>query len=246
VPAPEPVDVGVVAALPIEVGPLLRRFRDVRRYKGRRHTVIEGHCGGRLVAMVVAGPGRRAARRGAELLLAGHRPRWLVSAGFAGGLDPTLPRDAVLLPREVIDLEGGHFSIDVTVPPGSDGPTFGTGRLVTVDHVVLTSRDKAALRGRTGADAVDMETSAVAALCAERSIRFLALRVISDPAGIDLPPEVLSVLGATGSYRLGAAFGSILRRPSSLKDLLSLRDRAHTSATRLAEVLPAAIARLPC
>ncbi len=83
-PPPEPADVGIVAALSIEVAPLIAKLRDVRKYSSERQTVIEGYAGKRLVALIVSGAGLRHARRATELLLEGHRPRWIVSAGFAG------------------------------------------------------------------------------------------------------------------------------------------------------------------
>lgn len=242
-PAPAPADVGLVAALPMEVAPLIGQFARVRKYQGPRHKVIEGEIGGKVVALIIAGPGGPAARRATELLLAGHRPRWIVSAGFGGALDPALKRNAIVLPREVVDEAGGRFAIDVAVPEGSEG--FGTGRLVTVDRVILTAVEKAALRSRTGAAVVDMETAAVAAVCHARGVRMLALRAISDEAGVDLPPEILSILGPTGGYRVGAAFGAIWRRPGSLKDLWRLREQAAATARRLAEILPTVLSRLP-
>jgi adenosylhomocysteine nucleosidase len=245
-PPPEPADVGIVSALAIEVAPFLARLEKVRQYSGPRHTVVEGECAGKLVALIVAGPGRKAAGKATRLLLDGHRPKWVVSAGFAGGLDPDLARNDVVLPNEVVDEEGGRFSVDVSVPEGEQPPgrRFLTGRLLTVDRIIRTAAEKAELRSTYRADLVDMETSAVTALCGERLVRFLALRVISDEAGKDLPPEVLSVLGRTGGYRVGAAVGALWKRPSSLFDLLDLRERAHSAADRLAEVLPGVLGRL--
>jgi adenosylhomocysteine nucleosidase len=90
-----------------------------------------------------------------------------------------------------------------------------------------------------------METAGVLGLCGERGVRALSVRVISDEAGVDLPPEVLTILGGTGGYRLGAAIGAVWRRPSSLKDLWALREHAWAAAERLARVLPGTIAQLP-
>lgn len=244
-PPPSPADVGLVAALPIEAGPLLDRFTRVRTYAADRLKVVEGRCGGRVVAAVIAGPGRKAARRGAELLLAGHRPAWILSAGFGGALNPDLERNDVVFATEVVDLDGLRLAIDLT-PPCDDTPgrRITSGRVLTADSIVRTALEKADLRRRFGADVVDMETSAVADVCSVRGVRFLSVRVISDEARTDLPPEVLSILGATGSYRLGAALGAIWRRPSSLKDLWTLRDHAVSAADRLAEVVPGVIERL--
>src|SRR5215212_4261276 len=128
-PAPSPVDVGVVAAMPVEVGFLIDRLSKVRKYSGPRLSVIEGECAGKIVAVVVAGLGREAARLGAELLIDGHRPRWIVSAGFAGALDPELRRNDVVIPHEVLDLDGRRFAIDVGPSLDGLGPRIRGGRL---------------------------------------------------------------------------------------------------------------------
>src|SRR3954471_16433562 len=142
-PAPSPVDVGIVAAMPVEVGFLIDRLSKVRKYSGPRLSVIEGECAGKIVAVVVAGLGREAARRGAELLIDGHRPRWIVSAGFAGALDPELRRYDTVMPVEVMDLQGQRYTIDVGVPPEGRNPRLRAGRLVTVDAIVRTAAEKA-------------------------------------------------------------------------------------------------------
>ena len=234
-PAPPPADIGVVAATPMEVAPLLARLDRVRKYAGPKFTIVEGECAGKLVALVLTGMGRARAQRGAELLLDGHRPRWIVSAGFGGALDPSLRRNDLVLPDEVVNLEGRRFGIDLAVPPGTQG--LRSGRLLTVDDFVRKAAEKADLRARTGADVVDMETSAIAALCGDRGVRFLAVRVISDESGVDLPPEILAIVGPTGGLRLGATMGALWKRPSSVKDLLTLRRHAIEAADRLAAFL---------
>ena len=243
-PAPTPADFGVVAATPIEVAPLLARLSGVRKYAGPRFTVVEGELGGKVVALILTGMGRARAQKGAEVLLDGHRPRWLVSAGFGGALDPSLRRNDVVLPTEVVNLEGRTFAIDLAVPPESAALGLKTGRLVTVDEFVRKASDKAELRAKTGADVVDMETSALAALAEERGVRFLGVRVISDEAGVDLPPEILAIVGPTGGLRLGATLGALWKRPGSVKDLLILRQHATEAADRLATFLVGAFPRL--
>jgi adenosylhomocysteine nucleosidase len=244
-PPPEPADVGVVAALPMEVAPFVARFKNIRKYSSDRHTVTEGECGGKLVAVMSAGPGRKAAARAATTLLTGHRPHWIISTGFAGALDPSLSRNQILLASEVVDTESLRLAIDVRLPSESQPRGLSTGRLLTVDQIVRTAAEKAELRRMHHADAVDMETSAVAALCAERRVRFLAIRVISDDASTDLPPEVLSILGRSGGYRIGAAVGAVWRRPGSVKDLWALREHAVAAADRLGRFLAEAVRELP-
>ena len=94
-------------------------------------------------------------------------------------------------------------------------------------------------------DLVDMESSAVAAVCAERLVRFLAVRVISDDAQSDLPPEIATLLTRSGSYRVGAALRAIWDRPASLKDFWTLHARAIEAADRLAKFLALCLDHLP-
>ena len=251
-PPPGPVDVGVVAALPIEIGPFLERLRGVRTYadpEGRFRDIVEGTLDDRLIALTIAGVGRNPAARGTRRLLGGHRPRWLLSAGFGGALDPSLRRNDVVFANEIIDATRPDLpplEIVLRPPETTAGASFRsiTGRLVTVPAIVRTSAEKAALRARFGADLVDMETAAVAAVCADRNQRFLSIRVVSDQADADLPPEIMSIMGPTGGFRLGATLGALWKRPGSVKDLWALREHANEAAERLAEVLPGIIAGL--
>jgi adenosylhomocysteine nucleosidase len=237
--APPPADVGLVVAMPVELKPMLARLREVRRYSGGRFPVHEGTLEGRLVAAVLTGPGTDSSARGTRHLIAGHRPSWLVSAGFAGGLDPALGRHALVRPEAVID----EFGSRIRVPYDEPGDAGG-GTLLTASRIIRTAEEKARLREQTGATCVDMETFAVASIAVDLGLRFLALRVISDPAGETLPPEVLSLVGPTGGYRVGAAVGAILKRPASLAAMLRMRDNANESAERLAVAVASVIPRL--
>ncbi len=243
--APVPADVGIVAAMSMEVGYLVDQLRRVRKYQAASMPVIEGELGGKIVAIAIGGMGREAARHATSILLDGHRPNWVVSAGFAGALNPSLNRYDLILPAEVIDLEGERFPVD---RPGhlvgiGAGPEPRT--LVTVDQVILGAAEKRRLHEETGADLVDMETSAVAAVCAQRLVRFLPVRIISDDARVDLPREVASLMTKSGSYRFGAALRAIWDRPSSLKDFWSLHEQALEAADRLATFLVRCLSELP-
>jgi adenosylhomocysteine nucleosidase len=71
------------------------------------------------------------------------------------------------------------------------------------------------------------------------------VRVISDDARSDLPPEVATLLTRSGSYRVGAALRAIWNRPSSLKDFWTLHERALEAADHLARFLTVCLDDLP-
>jgi len=235
-PGPERADVGVVMAMSIEAGYLLDRLQRVRRYNARALTVTEGELEGRVVAVVVSGVGRASARRGAEHLTAGHRPRVLVSAGFAGALAPDLKRNDLVAPRSVIDGAGDEVAVDEALV--ADLPdAVKSGRLLLVDRVITETAEKAALRRAHQADLIDMETFGVAAVARDLGVPFASLRVVSDDAQTELPAEIGRLLNASGSYRVGAAMRALWGRPSSIRDFWTLHAQAMKASDRLADGL---------
>lgn len=235
-PPPTPADVGVVAAMPMEVGHLVDRLGRVRRYSSRGLTVVEGELEGRVLVIVASGVGVTAARRGVGHLIDGHRPRAIVSAGFAGALHPELNRNDLIAPRSVVDGAGGEIELDAAAVAAV--PTVRVvGRLLLVDRVIGNVAEKASLRAEHAADAIDMETFAAAEAARARRTPFHSLRIVSDDARTELPPEIGRMLNASGSYRVGAALRALVGRPSVVKDFWSLHAHAQEAADRLADAI---------
>ncbi len=239
---PGPADVAVIAAMPVEIGYFLDLLTSVRRYETERLKIVEGMLGAKVVVVATSGLGRARARAAAELVVAGHRPSWLISAGFAGALDLGLQRNDVLLADEVVDLDGRRFAIDVKL--GDHRGRIRTGRLLTVDAIARTAAEKAELARSSGALAVDMETFALAELSASRNLRFVSMRVISDDATADLPPEIASLTTRSGSYQVGAALRALWHRPAAIKDFWRLHAQSQSAADTLATYLAGVIERL--
>lgn len=188
--AAAPGDVVLVAfALPDESRDFTAALAE-RVVTGRHLPVVSGTLDGQRVVVVHTGvgdePGGRqrlqAGWQAARELARGQRPRWAVSAGYAGGLEPDL---------RVGDLVvGANHSEPALVARArailaADAPHVGS--LHTQMAVAETAADKAALHVATGALAVDMETAWIAAACAAAGVPLLSLRVVSDAAGLSFP-----------------------------------------------------------
>jgi adenosylhomocysteine nucleosidase len=236
-------DVGIVCSLDIEIADFLGRCQRLKTYSGGTFKFIGGLCEGVKVAIVEAGMGPARATRATHALLDAHHPRWIVSTGFAGALIPELKRGNIVVANEIVGLQSEPLQIDLGM--ASDATRgLHVGRTLTVDKMVRGVAEKQALATQTGAIALDMETLAVATVCRNTKTRFMAIRVVSDDLSADLPPEVLSLVGDTGAIRFGAVIGSLLKRPSSIKDMWRMREHAMDSAERLASFLVGTVTQL--
>ena len=234
-------DVGLVCALPRELGPFLDRCSKVRKYSGGKFTFRGGRYEDVRIAIVESGIGFANARRATQTLIDAHTPSWVLSTGYAGALREGMTVGDVVMANSVVDTHGHELAVDMKMPPQKG---LHVGRFVTSDEMVRLVSNKRLLGEKHSAIAVDMESLAVAQVCRQTKTRFLAVRTLSDDMSADLPPEILSVIGKSGSLRLGAAIGSLWRRPGSIKDMWRLREAAFTAGETLAEFLQGIVLQL--
>jgi adenosylhomocysteine nucleosidase len=177
--------VAIVAALEREVSPFVKNWRQAtREYEGRSFRVYEKQD----TVVVCGGVGPEAARRAAEAMISLYHPTLLISAGFAGALDPALPVGHTLTPDQVIDAGDGSRM-------QTDG---GQGVLITFNSVADVEQ-KARLATAFGAHAIDMEAAAVGKAAEAHGIKFLACKVISDASDTALPP-LTKFIGSDGRF----------------------------------------------
>lgn len=234
-------DIGLVFAMAIEADAFDRRVTERAEVRGAGPTFHEGRVAGVRVAWCVSGIGREAATRAARLLIAGHGPQLIVSAGFAGGLDPSLERGSVVRPRAVVaEAAGPRILLASLGPARADGPL-----LVSVEAIAATAACKRGLAKRTGAALVDMETHAVARVATEAGLPCVAVRVISDDAAQELPADVTALARPQSAMRrLGSVLGTLGRRPTAAFDLWRTYERAVVDGRTLAAALEAACREL--
>lgn len=243
-PLPPPCAAGIVFALETEAEPFATRAADTRILRGPVRSFHEGTIAGRRIAWVVAGAGAEAARIAAGSLVDGHAPACLVSAGFAGGLAPGIPRGAVVFPSR--SLRTGVATLDLAPPPVLPAGARGGVDVVTVDAVVTTAAAKRALHAATGAGLVDMETAAVAAVAMAAGIPCLSVRIVSDAADDELPADIARLVTPQSAFRrAGAALAAIGRKPAAAATLWRLWENAVVDGRTLATTLESVIRTLP-
>jgi adenosylhomocysteine nucleosidase len=107
--------------------------------------------------------------------------------------------------------------------------------------IAVTMAQKAALFTASHADAVDLESGAVARAAKAHNVPFAVLRAIADPAGANLPPAALIALDSGGAIGISRVLASVLRHPQQIPALLQLARDAQAARKALA----ARLRRLP-
>lgn len=242
-----PCHIGIVFAMALEAEVLEKRLTGLIAIQSGQWTVRQGGWKGRSVAVIRSGVGRENAAAAAEALILGHKPRWIVSAGLAGGLHPDVKRNDIVMPDYILGENGQRLAIDfqMSSEQRSAVPGLHVGPLVTINRVAFRSDQKRQLAQQHGAIAVDMETLAVAEACRREKQRFLAVRAISDGVDDELPADVERLVRKkTWVRRISAAAGTMVRRPSTIKDLWRLRENTIICSQRLAKFLEGVIEQL--
>ena len=240
-------EVAVVFALDIEAAGLEELLDEPATIRGHGFSARLGEMAGRRVVVIRSGPGRKAARRATEAAIDGHRPRWVISAGFAGALRPEVERGDIVLADRLMDGEGFCMDMDRTGVPAelSEGRRVHVGPFLAVERIVCRPERKRELAQEHGALAVDMESLAVAEVCQRRGVPVLAVRAVTDRVDERLPRDVEHLMRQSSrAGQIGAALGAIMQRPGSINDMLRLRETANTCSDRLAKYLAKLIERL--
>jgi len=243
-----PCELAVIFALGIEAGGLVDLLQQAVTTRFQTHVERAGYLPDRYTVIVESGVGQQLATEATQAVIDLHRPNWIISAGFAGALQPELQRGHMLIADEVVDTSGNRLTIGLTVDAKATAQSRGLhiGRLLTVDQLLRTQEEKAQFGKAHSALACDMETLAIAAVCHHAKTRFMSVRVISDSMEDELPKEIERLLDQqTLAAKLGATAGAIFNRPSSVKDMWKLKEDAMKAADRLARFLTGVVSQLP-
>ncbi len=229
---------GVVAALKVEARTLgARAPRDDGLF-----TLRDG------ILLAIGGMGAVAAQAAARRLVTAGADS-LISWGVAGGLDPALCAGTICLPSIVLSSDGQSFGTDlhwrelVGAAVMGRQPRLG-GTLLTHHSAIDEVAGKAAVWRDTGAEAVDMESVAVAEVAAHHTLPFIAVRVIVDTAA-DTLPRVVMAASRAGDVSMARLLQGLVRSPGQLAPLLRLAARYRAAAGALASVAHSGALALP-
>lgn len=246
--------IAILVAVKQELRPILRRANANHLVRQAHLDFYEGTFAGQPVALLALGVGKECARIAVEKTIQCYRPDLIICTGFGGALQEQAQPGDIVVGTEVIELltdqghQVTHRSV-LTLPPQPDLPSsmggfaIHQGKVLTSAEIVLRAATRQRLHQATGALVADMETSAVAQVCAARGTRLMAVRSITDGARENLPTE-LNDFFMLGQLQLSRIFSACNRSPRVLLDLIRLGFRAQRAGANLARYLEAALPHL--
>ncbi|HTU93395.1 MAG TPA: hypothetical protein VMF69_25160 [Gemmataceae bacterium] len=159
-----------------------------------------------------------------------YRPRFVLSVGFSGALQPGLRVGDLVLATEIVDQQGNRWP--ALRRDALAGWNIPSGRLLTVPELVGAPQEKQRLGQKHDAIAVDMESGVAARLCHEQNVPFACLRVVSDDWQTALSPHLVELLhrGRVSPPRLLAR---LLRHPTLFGELWHLAGQTRRAAQKL-------------
>jgi adenosylhomocysteine nucleosidase len=223
---------GIIAALPAEANCLTKKKLNVCSPVEIQKDIF----------LCLSGMGYDSARRSSQQLIELGIDA-LISWGLAGSIDVSLKSGDLLLASNVITNDQSwstHADWANKLQMECQHSSFSTLRagIASVSDICNSISDKKNLSLKSGAIAVDMESSAIAELATTNNIDFLVVRAIADDADTNIPEAVLKHTDLLGKPNLIPFFLSCLKNPAQIKDLIKLAKCYKQALKTLKHIVP--------
>ena len=177
--------------------------------------------------ILVTGMGRENAERAVHAVLKREPPQLVLTCGFAGGLNPYLKSGTV-----VFSADDDAGLTPLLLDAGACPVNFHCA-----DRVAVTVGEKQQLWTQTGADAVEMESGIIRAICRAHGIPSGTVRAISDSASENLPLDFNAMMTADARISYLKVIRSLIAAPGRIGGLIRLQRQCQLAAKNLAAVL---------
>jgi adenosylhomocysteine nucleosidase len=194
----------IIAALPREVASLVRGWQE-HRLPGKIVLYTNDFA-----VVACAGMGAARATLAVQAAMSFKPVSSLLSIGLAGACDPKLQVGEVVTAGVVVDTQTGERFGDVE-----------SKQVLVSTSTIASVKEKLRLYTSYGASAVDMEAATVARIAQAHSLKFHAIKVISDDATFELQ-ELGRFATHDGQFREAAFAAHAAVRPQLWSKLFQL------------------------
>ena len=235
---------GVVAAMPQEIAPLLRRLTGYKREKAAGFNLYRFVVRQTPVVLIESGmgPGHAAAATGT--LLAVAAPKLILNFGFAGGVRPGVGVGDLVLAERVLWLEGGRLTQAPQPDPAlaalvlqacAAAPfILKTGTFITAAAIMNKKELAGSLEAGLKHPVLEMETAALLRAAEKAGIPVVAVRGVSDPAHEELGFSIAEFCDAELKISLPRVLRCIVRKPWIIPQLVRLSGNSKKAGKNLA------------
>ena len=144
----------------------------------------------------------------------------VISFGLCGALSLGLKVGDLLVGEAAVDTETFETDAEWTRRLAAACPGAAVGRFAWAKRPVASAAEKAAVRDRTGAIAVDLESYVAGRFARKFAAPFAIVRAVSDAADRTLPHAAQVGLGADGRPAIGAVLASLRDNPWQIGGLV--------------------------
>jgi adenosylhomocysteine nucleosidase len=190
------------------------------------------------LALLETGEGVANAERNLEAWLERRSAHAVLSIGFAGALSAELRVGDLVVAKSVYGSIAQPDHKLVTAAARVQDTPVRLGAALTSDVVLWRAAEKrarASLLGTNEIGFVDMESAAIASVCARRGVPFLIVRSITDLLDEDLPLDFNQCRDNAGRVNSMKVMKAAILNPGSITGLLSLRKRSELCAERMSD-----------
>lgn len=229
-----------VASEAAELEPLAKHLENLRKLPWPLDYAYEGIADGRRLILIANGAGPRLAMQATEVAiravtnadLSSSSLEVIISTGYAGALDPALRIGDIVVAHEVFDWSTGeHYPCAEVIGHASHGV------VLSQDRIAGNSVEKQELFTKSGACAVEMEASGVAARAKRAGLPFCCIKIISDVASESFGLDLNQMRTSEGRMARGKIIVQALVRPNLVPGLLRLKRRTEEVARVLGDFL---------
>ena len=244
--------IGLIAAMPEEIRPLLRLAGKYRKEKVEGFEAYRFTFGEEKVFLVKSGMGLNNAAAAAQALIKA-KPCIVVNFGFCGAVKEGLQVGDIMMAQRILLNRGHLFSpqsgiveedakrITRLLADLLSGRDFHVHGGAFVSAAEIRNKDEMARIVPAWAPnpVLEMETAAVARGAAEGGVPFLAVRGVSDDAGEELGFSISELADAGMKIRMGKVLLTVASKPRIIPQMLRLARNSKKAGENLALAIAA-------
>lgn len=213
--------ISIIAATQEEISTFISRLHSVEKTQLDKVKFIEGKFLDIPITIIISGVGIKKAKTATEQVIKRFKPKFIVSAGFAGALNPKLQIGELILPDYAVSLNNSdkkHFFNSLPYISFK----FNKGVVLTENRFINDPKEKLDLFLETEADIVDMETWGVLETAEKSSAKVISVRSISDTTKQNLP-RMEMIYGRDSTFDTKKSFDYFKKNPYQIINFLKFK-----------------------